>query len=163
MRVLGIDPGYGIVGWAVVDEKLAVHGCGAIETPGGTALDERLLTIHRSLGEIIGKYNPDRAAVEKLFFSKNTSTAMDVAKAIGVILLTLKLYGIDHVEYTPVQVKRAITGYGRAGKEQMQSMISIICNTRAGFTRDDVADAISIAACHCLAAGSPRARAGNAR
>jgi crossover junction endodeoxyribonuclease RuvC len=153
VRILGIDPGYGIVGWAVVDENLAVLGCGSIETPAGSPFDDRLLEIHRALRDVIAEYHPDGAALERLFFSRNTTTAMDVAKAIGVIILTLRQAGISHGEYTPVQVKQAITGYGRASKEQIQTMISRICNINACALRDDVADAISIAACHSLACG----------
>lgn len=153
MRILGIDPGYGIVGWAVVDEGLSVLGCGSIETPAGSQLDDRLLEIHNALRDVITEFHPEAAAIERLFFSRNTTTAMDVAKAIGVIMLTLRQAGISHGEYTPVQVKQAITGYGRASKEQIQVMISRICKINACALKDDVADAISIAVCHSLVCG----------
>ena len=153
MRILGIDPGYGIVGWAVVDEGLTVLGCGSIETPAGSRLDDRLLEIHQALRDVIAGFHPDDAAIERLFFSRNTTTAMDVAKAIGVIMLTLRQAGLSHGEYTPVQVKQAITGYGRASKEQIQTMISRICKINACSLKDDVADAISIAVCHSLNCG----------
>jgi len=159
VRVLGIDPGYGTVGWAVVDDGLSVRACGSIETPAGREFGDRLMDIHHALGGIIREHKPDHAALERLFFSRNTTTALDVSKAIGVIMLTLRLENLGHCEYTPVQVKQAITGYGRATKDQVQTMISRIVKINTVSLKDDVTDAISIAACHCLTAGCARARA----
>jgi len=163
VKVLGIDPGFGIVGWAVVDQGLGVLGCGSIETPAGGRIEDRLLEIYRALGAVIDEHRPDCAAIERLFFSRNTTTAMDVAKSIGVMMLALREAGLPFGEYTPVQVKQAITGYGRATKDQVQTMISRICKIDACAMKDDVTDAISIAVCHCLNAGSVRAAAGGAR
>ncbi|MCX7679393.1 MAG: crossover junction endodeoxyribonuclease RuvC [Spirochaetes bacterium] len=150
MRIIGIDPGYGIMGWAIVDSPMEIIACGCIETEAGEPFEQRLLIIHRELSKIIVKYRPDAAAVERLFFARNSTTALDVAKAMGVILLTLKLHEIPHSEYTPIQVKRTLTGYGRATKEQIQHMIKRIFKMKTSDLKDDVTDAISVAACHCL-------------
>jgi crossover junction endodeoxyribonuclease RuvC len=151
VKILGIDPGYGILGWAVIASELKVISYGTIQTASGERIDERLLKIQDSLIEIIETHRPDCAAIERLFFSRNTTTALDVAKTMGVILLTLRRNGIDYAEYAPVQVKRAITGYGKAAKEQMQIMIMRIFNIGEIPKPDDAADAIAIAACHALA------------
>ncbi len=150
MKILGIDPGYGIVGWAVVDDSMCVAACGCIETDSSLNFDERLLQIHLALKKIIEEQKPDVAAVERLFFSRNTTTALDVAKAVGVMVLTLRMYNISYFEYTPIQVKRALTGYGRATKGQIQSMIARIFGIKTSALKDDLTDAISVAACHCL-------------
>ncbi len=152
MKVLGIDPGYGILGWSLIDDKLKIYGYGAITTPAGDPLDVRLLTIHKKLHEIIEQFRPDVVAVEKLFFNKNTKTVIDVAKAIGVITLTIGLSDAGLVEYTPTEVKHAITGYGRATKEQVQLMIKKIFNIRELPKPDDAADALAIALSHTLKA-----------
>jgi crossover junction endodeoxyribonuclease RuvC len=150
VRILGIDPGYGTLGWAVIEDSFSIAGCGAVETAPGSSMDERLLHIHRSLAEIIEQYKPARAAIEKLYFSRNTTTALDVAKAMGVAMLTIRLYGLECAEYSPSQVKRAITGYGKAGKGQVRDMITRILRAPGMKGRDDVFDALAIAACHCL-------------
>lgn len=147
MRILGIDPGFGILGWAIIEGELKMVACGTVETKSSNIAD-RLLEIHLSINEIIEKYKPDSVAIEKLFFSKNTKTALDVAKTIGVILLTIKLSKLSYHEYTPIQVKHAITGYGRATKDQMQKLITKIFNIKNAFDKDDAYDALSIAACH---------------
>ena len=123
MRILGIDPGYATLGWAIIEGTLKIIDYGCIETKSGLGIDERLLIIHGELNKIIEHYKPDCLAVEKLFFAKNTKTAIDVAKCIGVILLTARLKKLTYTEYTPLQVKNAITGYGRAAKNQMQNII----------------------------------------
>lgn len=148
MRVLGIDPGYGIVGWAVIEQNLDIIAFDAIETPSALPIEDRLLLIHTELLEIIQNYHPACAALEKLFFTKNTKTAMDVARSIGVILLTLKLSSVKYQEYTPPQVKQALTGYGRAGKGQMTTVVTRIFNLKETPRKDDIADALAIAACH---------------
>lgn len=150
MRIIGIDPGFGMMGWAIIDDPLRMIAYGFVKTDSTVSLEERLLTIHKELIKIIAEYKPDVAAVERLFFSKNTTTALDVAKAMGVILLTLKMHEIPHVEYTPVQVKRTLTGYGRATKDQIQQMIKHIFKIQNCNIKDDVADAISVATCYCL-------------
>lgn len=150
MRILGIDPGYGILGWSVIEKNQKLIDYGIIETLPGQNIDERLYSIHTKLTAIIDLYKPDCAAVEKIFFTKNIKTGMDVAKAIGALMLTLRLKNIGYYEYTPLQVKRAITGYGRAGKEQVKFMIKSIFSMSEAPEPDDAADAIAIALCHSL-------------
>jgi len=156
VRVLGIDPGFGILGWAVIDEKLRAIEYGVIETPSTAGLDERLLQIHAGLLAIIDRHRPDHAALERLFHARNTTTSLDVAKGIGVILLTLRMRGIDYAEYAPSQIKRSITGYGKANKEQMQGMVVRIFNLAAIPRPDDAADALAVAACHAMARAASR-------
>ncbi len=148
MKILGIDPGYGILGWSVIDKSLKLIDFGTIETPASDLLADRLFFIHQQLEQIIHTYKPDCASIEKLFFQKNTKTAIDVAKALGVIVLTLKKFDLPFSEYTPNQVKQALTGFGRASKEQMQQMVKTIFNLKEIPEPDDAADALAIAACH---------------
>ncbi len=150
MRILGIDPGYGILGWAVVEKNQQLIDYGIIQTDSRSTIDERLLEIHGRLIEIISLHKPACAAIEKLFFVKNITTGIDVAKTIGAIILTLKLHEICYYEYTPSQIKQAVTGYGRAGKDQMKMMIKSIFKLNELPTPDDAADAIAIALCHSL-------------
>lgn len=150
MKILGIDPGFGILGWAVVDNRQQLIDYGVIETSPGLKIDERLLEIHNRLAGIITLHKPSCAAIEKFFFTKNLTSGLDVARAIGAIILTLRLHGIDYCEYTPSQIKQAITGYGRAGKEQMKFMVKSIFAMSELPTPDDAADALAIALCHSL-------------
>jgi crossover junction endodeoxyribonuclease RuvC len=150
VRILSIDPGYATLGWAIIEGSLNIIDYGSIETDRVLGIDERLLIIHQQLNIIINTYKPDCLAIEKLFFAKNTKTAIDVAKCIGVILLTAKLNGLSYSEYTPSQVKNAITGYGRAAKDQIQNIIMKIYKLKELPHPDDVADALAIAACHFL-------------
>ncbi|MEK7623416.1 MAG: crossover junction endodeoxyribonuclease RuvC [Patescibacteria group bacterium] len=153
MRIIGIDPGYGRMGYGLVEKKGSdwthvAHGC--IETSAKVEFSERLLQIHNELKRLITRHNPDRAAVEDLFFAKNVKTAMQVGQARGVILLTLFQAGLTVDEYTPLQVKQAITGYGRAEKGQVQKMLAILLKLPAKkLIQDDAADALAVA----LAAG----------
>jgi len=148
VRILGIDPGYGILGWSVIENDLKIVQYGTIETAAHKRIDDRLLEIHEGISYIISTYSPDCAAIEKLYFAKNTTTALDVAKTIGVILLALKKANLDYAEYSPSQVKQSITTYGRASKQQMQTMIKTIFNLKEIPRPDDAADALAIAACH---------------
>ncbi len=150
MRVLGIDPGYDIVGWSVVEGAFRALNYGIIKTDPEKNFEDRLLYIHRGLSSIIEEYKPEVASIEKLFFQKNTTTAMKVANAMGVILLTFKLYDIPFHEYTPTQVKQALTGFGKAEKKQMEFMVSKIFKLDQLEGPDDGADALAIAACHCI-------------
>jgi crossover junction endodeoxyribonuclease RuvC len=150
VRILGIDPGFGILGWAVIDNNQKLISYGIIETSSDRSFDERLLEIYRQLNDIIDRYRPESAGVEKLFLTKNMTSALNVAKTIGAIILTLKLHNITYSEYTPSQIKQAITGYGRAGKDQMMLMIKTIFNMKQLPERDDAADALAIALCHSL-------------
>jgi crossover junction endodeoxyribonuclease RuvC len=148
VRILGIDPGYGILGWSVIDKNQKLIDFGIIETASDKKIDERILEIHTRLTEIITLHKPQCAAIEKLFFVKNVTTGIDVAKTIGAVILTLRLHGIDYHEYTPTQVKQAVTGYGRAGKEQVKFMMKSIFKLKELPTPDDAADALAIALCH---------------
>lgn len=150
LRILGIDPGYDIVGWSILDNGFKVENYGVIKTSPADDFDERLLQIHRSLNNIIEEYNPHCAAVEKIFFQNNTKTAISVAKAIGVIILTLKLKGISYSEYSPTEIKYSVTGYGKADKEQVYFMMKKLLKLEIIEGPDDAADALAIAICHQL-------------
>ncbi len=148
MKVLGIDPGLARMGWGVVAKDKSGftpidYGC--VETSAGGEHAGRLVDIHLSLINIIKKHKPNRVGVEELFFAKNAKTAGKVGEARGVILLTVSQFNIPIFEYTPLQVKQAITGYGRADKQQMQRMIKIILNLDSVPKPDDVADALAVA------------------
>jgi len=149
MRILGIDPGLATTGWAIVDfDKECnpiVVDYGAIITPKGVPVPQRLLEIYSDLEELIEKYKPELAGVETLIFYKNVKTAMSVGEARGVILLVLEKSGIPVKEHTPLQVKSAVTGYGRADKRQVQKNVQMLCNLDELPKPDDAADAIAIA------------------
>lgn len=148
MRILGIDPGTGKLGWGVVEyegnrAKMVNYGC--ITTPAHTPLSERLVIIFEEIKKIIAEYKPDKMAVEKLFFSQSVTTAMSVSEARGVVMLCAALNKIPTVEFTPLQVKQAITGYGRAEKGQIQKMVQTILGMESPPKSDDAADALAIA------------------
>lgn len=152
MRILGIDPGTATVGWAVLEEDsgtLKALGFGHFSTPAKTPLPTRLLEIARDLEGIVARYAPEEAGIESLFFFNNQKTAIAVAQARGAILLTLERLGLPMAEYTPLQVKQALTGYGQADKKQVQLMVKSILRLDAIPTPDDAADAVAIALCHC--------------
>ena len=151
--ILGIDPGFDIVGWSVVRDGMKLVDYGFIKTSPSDPIDERLLQIHRSLDVIIKEYAPDEAAVEKLFFNSNAKTVIDVSKAIGVIVLTLKLNDLAFSEYTPVQVKQSVTGFGHAEKNQVKFVIEKLTGTAFLKGPDDAVDSIGIALCHMLRSG----------
>ncbi len=126
MRILGIDPGYAIVGYGVVDyakNRFGVVGYGAITTKAKTPFEDRLEVIYNDMLQVIDMYKPDHLAIEKLYFNTNSTTAIDVAQARGVIVLAAKQKGVPIFEYTPLQVKQAVTGYGRAEKHQVMEMV----------------------------------------
>lgn len=151
MRILGIDPGYAIVGYGVVDyakNRFATVGFGAVTTKAKTPFETRLADIYNDMLSIIDKYNPDELAIEKLYFNTNTTTAIDVAQARGVIVLAAHQKGLKISEYTPLQVKQAVTGYGRAEKHQVMEMIKSILSLKAVPKPDDTADALALAICH---------------
>ncbi len=148
---LGIDPGTAIVGYAVVAAKgneLAMLTCNVIITPAHTPLAERFHHIYHRLIEIIQTYKPQEAAMEELFFAKNARTAMTVGQARGVIMLALANGGLPISEYTPKEVKQAVTGYGSAGKEQVGEMVRILLKLQTVPRPDDAADAAAVAICH---------------
>lgn len=151
LRVLGIDPGTATVGWAVLDEikgEVKSVAYGHISTSPQNSTADRLLEISRDLEQIVEKYQPQESAVEDLFFFKNVKTVMKVSQARGSILLTLEKKCVSVFEYTPLQVKQALTGYGRAEKKQIQIMVQKILKLKSIPKPDDVADAIAIALCH---------------
>ena len=151
MRILGIDPGYAIVGYGVVDyakNRFATVGYGAVTTKAKTPFETRLADIYNDILSIIDKYNPDELAIEKLYFNTNTTTAIDVAQARGVIVLAAHQKGLKISEYTPLQVKQAVTGYGRAEKHQVMEMIKSILSLKSVPKPDDTADALALAICH---------------
>ncbi len=151
LRVLGVDPGTATTGWAILEEKNGIIlplAFGHISTSKDKTEEERLFEASDDLREIIEKYHPQEAAVEKLFFFKNKKTIIQVGQARGAILLTLEQKNVTIFNYTPLQVKQALTGYGRAEKKQMQLMVKNILKLRVTPKPDDTADAIAIALCH---------------
>ena len=150
LKILGIDPGYDIVGWSILGNNFKVYDYGVIKTSPSDEFDDRLLQIYKSLNELLDEFKPDCAAIERIFFHKNSKTAIPVAKAVGVIILTLKLRSIPYSEYSPIEVKYSITGYGRASKDQISYMMKRILNLKTIEYPDDAADAMSIAVCHQL-------------
>jgi crossover junction endodeoxyribonuclease RuvC len=148
---LGIDPGTAIVGYAVIvarGNELTMIACDVITTPAKMALAERLQIIYKRLSEIIALYKPHDAAMEELFFAKNARTAMTVGQARGVAMLALANGGLSVSEYTPKQVKQAVTGYGGANKEQVGEMVRILLKLPTVPRPDDAADAAAVAICH---------------
>lgn len=149
--ILGIDPGFGRIGWGVIKKEKGNewHGvaCGCIETPTNEKFVDRLVCLHREMIRIIKKYKPTRAAVEDLFFFRNITTAIKVGQARGVILLAAVENNLPVDEYTPLQIKRAITGYGKAEKGQMQKMVAAILGLKKKIKSDDAADALAVALC----------------
>ncbi len=151
MRILGIDPGYAIVGYGVLDYdkvSFATVNYGAITTDSETPFDRRLKEIYDDMCSILDMFNPDCMSIEKLYFNTNTTTGIDVAQARGVIMLAAAQRNIPIYEYTPLQVKVAVTGYGRAEKHQVQEMTKNILHLKAVPKPDDTADALAIAICH---------------
>lgn len=150
-RILGIDPGTGIVGFGVIeaDKRLLkmVDG-GVIRTPAHQAQELRLLTIYNEVSQLIKDLRPDWLSIEKLFFARNVTTAMSVSQARGVILLAATQAKMQIAEYTPLQIKMAITGYGRADKKQMQEMVKILLGLQQIPKPDDAADALAAAITH---------------
>ena len=150
MIILGIDPGLAIVGWGVIEYKNAKFrtiAYGSLRTPAGMRTEARLKAIWDGMNELIEKYHPEAVAVEELFFTNNITTGIRVAEARGVILLAAERAGIAVREYTPMQVKQAITGYGKAEKRQVIAMVTMFLGLPKPPTPDDTADALAIAVC----------------
>ncbi|HLF28414.1 MAG TPA: crossover junction endodeoxyribonuclease RuvC [Anaerolineae bacterium] len=151
MIVLGLDPGTATTGYGFIREEnnsLKAVAYGAITTPADWALAQRLVALHRALSDLLALHQPSSAAVEQLFFSRNVRTALAVGHARGVMLLALAQTGLRVSEYTPLEVKQAITGYGRADKKQMQEMVRVLLGLASIPKPDDVADALAVAICH---------------
>lgn len=157
MVVLGIDPGYAIVGYGVITYQGAGYralGCGAITTDADTPFSERLRIIYDNMNELIEKVKPDAISIESLYFQNNQKTGIMVAEARGVILLCANLAGIPVYEYTPLQVKTAVTGYGKAKKPQVMEMTKRLLRLAKMPRYDDTCDALAVAICHIHAAGT---------
>ena len=157
MRIIGIDPGYAIVGYGIIDynaNHFSVVDYGAVTTNAHTPFEQRLASIYSGLEQLISTYKPDAMSIEKLFFNTNTTTAIDVAQARGVIVLSAAQHGLDIAEYTPLQVKQSVVGYGRAEKKQVQEMTRLMLNLKSVPKPDDTADALALAICHAHSAGS---------
>ncbi len=157
MRILGIDPGLAIVGWGIVDyenTRFRPVDYGSVQTPAETPTEVRLEMIYRGVCHLIDTYHPDAMAVEELFFNTNITTGIRVAEARGVILLAAQSKGVPIQEYTPSQVKQAVTGYGKAEKRQVITMVTMLLNLKKPPKPDDTADALAIAVCHAHSGGS---------
>ncbi|MEA4831026.1 MAG: crossover junction endodeoxyribonuclease RuvC [Oscillospiraceae bacterium] len=151
MIILGIDPGIATVGFGVIDycnTKFRFYDCGIVETAAGERVESRLNQVYDGICELIEQYHPNAVAVEELFFNSNQKTAVNVAQARGVILLASEKHGVPLFEYTPLQVKTAVVGYGRAEKHQVMEMTKLILSLPEIPKPDDAADALAIAICH---------------
>lgn len=152
MRIMGIDPGLAIIGYAIIDKagnSLRPRDYGCIRTSADAPLAERLLAIYREIGLLLEKWQPECMAVEQLFFNRNVTNAFSVGQARGVCLLTAAQAQCAVAEYTPLQVKQAVVGNGRAAKQQVAAMVKAILNLREIPRPDDVTDALAVAICHC--------------
>ena len=157
MRILGIDPGYGITGFGLIDAQrgsFRLLNCGAITTPPNTEFSWRLEVIYNDMTELLRVAQPDAVAIEELFFGQNVTTGINVAQSRGVILLAIRQAGLPIFEYKPMQVKQAVVGYGNATKHQVQDMTKRLLQLPAMPKPDDAADAIAIALCHARSSTS---------
>ena len=151
MRIMGIDPGTAITGFGLVEQegsRLHLLDFGVIRTEPGIPDAERLLQIHREVGALLKNYRPDVLAIEELFFNKNSRTVLAVGQARGVVMLAAAQAELRVEEYTPLQVKMAVVGYGRAEKKQVQEMVKVLLGLPRPPKPDDAADALAVAICH---------------
>ena len=156
LRILGVDPGYAILGWGVIEYRASRHrlvGFGVFETEKDLPWPERLKGIYTGLVGIVDEYSPDVCSVEELFFSSNQKTAIKVGEARGAAVLACANAGLPVYEYTPLQIKQALTGYGRADKRQIQEMVRQILGLERAPRPDDAADAVAAAICHANSSG----------
>ena len=161
MRILGIDPGYGITGFGLVEAQrgqFRLLRCGAITTPAGMDFSARLEMIYEDMKQLLEVAKPDVVAIEELFFGQNVTTGIGVAQSRGVILLAIRQAGLEVFQYKPMQVKQAVVGYGNATKHQVQDMTKRLLGLSAMPKPDDAADAIAIALCHGRSSTSLRAQ-----
>ena len=157
MRILGIDPGIATIGFAVLDVERSQYRllqCGVITTPAHTSLSSRLDQIFQDMKQLLDAFKPDAVSIEELFFNTNITTGIAVAHGRGVILLACQQAGVRIFEYTPLQVKQAVVGYGRAEKKQVMDMVRRLCNLKAAPKPDDAADAVALALCHARSSTS---------
>ncbi len=163
MRILGIDPGIATIGFGAVDaqgQNISLVKCGVITTPAHTSLSSRLKRIYDDMAELLEIFKPDAVSVEELFFNTNITTGIAVAHGRGVILLACENAGVKIFEYTPLQVKQSVVGYGRAEKSQVMDMVRRICRLKAVPKPDDAADAVALALCHARSSTSLLNRGG---
>ncbi|MCM1565685.1 MAG: crossover junction endodeoxyribonuclease RuvC [Dehalobacter sp.] len=156
MLILGIDPGTAIMGYGLIEkngQKLSPVTYSCWRTPSDLPMPDRLRMLYESLEDFLGEYSPDVMAVEELFFNRNTTTAITVGQARGVVLLSAARRNIEVSEYTPLQVKQAVVGYGKADKKQIQYMVRAILSLQETPKPDDTADALAIAICHAHSMG----------
>lgn len=157
MKILGIDPGYGITGFGLIDAQRGQYrllGCGAITTPPNTDFPWRLEVIYNDMTQLLQTARPEAVAIEELFFGQNVTTGINVAQSRGVILLAIHQAGLPVFEYKPMQVKQAVVGYGRAEKRQVIAMVTTLLGLKEAPKPDDTADALAIAICHAHSGGS---------
>ncbi len=157
MRILGVDPGYGITGFGLIEGQrgqFQLLRCGAITTPAGMDFSARLEIIYEDMKELLQVAKPDVVAIEELFFGQNVTTGIGVAQSRGVILLAIRQAGLEVYQYKPMQVKQAVVGYGNATKHQIQDMTRRLLGLQALPKPDDAADAIAIALCHARSSTS---------
>ena len=157
LRILGIDPGYGITGFGVIDSQRGTNrliSCGAITTPAGMDFSARLEIIYEDMRKLLEQAKPDAVAIEELFFGQNVTTGIGVAQSRGVILLAIRQAGLQVYSYKPMQVKQAVVGYGNATKHQVQDMTKRLLGLQQMPKPDDAADAIAIALCHARSSSS---------
>ena len=162
MRILGIDPGYGITGFGLIEgdkNQFSLLRCGAITTPAGMDFSARLEIIYEDMRKLLELAKPDAVAIEELFFGQNVTTGIGVAQSRGVILLAIRQAGLEVTSYKPMQVKQAVVGYGNATKHQLQDMTKRLLRLPAMPKPDDAADAIAIALCHARSSTSLIAKA----
>lgn len=162
MRILGIDPGYGITGFGLIEADRSnsrLLQCGAITTPAGMDFSARLEIIYEDMRQLLEKAKPDAVAIEELFFGQNVTTGIGVAQSRGVILLAIRQAGLQVYAYKPAQVKQAVVGYGNATKQQVQDMTKRILHLEKVPKPDDAADAVAIALCHARSSTSLLAKA----
>ena len=157
MRILGIDPGIATIGFAVLDAERSSYRlvqCGVITTPAHTSLSSRLDQIYQDMRQLLDAFKPDAVSVEELFFNTNITTGIAVAHGRGVILLSCQQAGLRIYEYTPLQVKQSVVGYGRAEKKQVMEMVKRLCGLKTPPKPDDAADAVALALCHARSSTS---------
>lgn len=164
MRILGIDPGIATIGFGLIEynkNTFSLIKCGDISTPAHTNLSDRLVQIYADVTQLIEEFRPDAVSIEELFFNTNITTGISVAHGRGVILLACKMQHCQIYEYTPLQVKQAVAGYGRAEKKQVMEMVKKLCKLNAVPRPDDAADAVALAICHARSSTSLLFNGGN--
>lgn len=162
MKIFGVDPGSARTGYGCIESDGSRHRvlvCGALAPPAGATFPEKLLVIHDGLAELLARHSPDTVAIEDLFHARNARSALKLGHVRGVVMLAASQAGVPVAEYAPTEVKRAVVGYGRAEKHQVQRMVMLLLGLREAPTPLDVSDALAVAVCHSHAAGPTSGRA----